>query len=107
LVYGNSLLVPGVDRFERLLERPTVAVNTGLSAMLMNEVIIFQPNSRKKQATITSPFAAQVVTPLSERLGAEAAEKAKKHLSHMQRHGIESMQIRIGERRIRLRQTEI
>lgn len=74
--------------------------------MLMNEVVIFKPNSRKKEATITSPVQAKVITAVEERMGLDLAGKAKKAFGTLNRNGFEFLQFREGSRRIRVRQVE-
>lgn len=74
--------------------------------MLMNEVVIFKPNSRKKEATITSPIQAKVLEALNERMGLDMAARAKTAFGTLNRNGFEFLQFREGERRIRVRQVE-
>lgn len=74
--------------------------------MLTNEITIFRPNSRKREATISSPIAARVTSALEERLGATVANKARKQLSIMKKEGIEFLQFRHEDRKVRLRVDE-
>lgn len=70
---------------------------------MMNEIVLFKPNSRKKEATIQSLIPRQAVDVLAERLGQEAANKADKALKQMDKLDIDFLQIRHGDRRIRIK----
>ena len=72
--------------------------------MSTTEINIFRPNSRRKEATITSLIPKQATDALKERLGTAAAKKATNALELMQREGIDLVQIRLGDRRIRIKQ---
>lgn len=74
--------------------------------MIMNEVTIFKPNSRKKEVTITSPVGSKVIDALQNRMGNDIANKTRKAFATMKRDDIEFMQFRIGDRRFRVRQAE-
>lgn len=74
--------------------------------MLMNEVVIFKPNSRKKEATISSPMQSKVVDALEERMGAAMAQKTRTAFSTMGRNDFDALQFKLGDRRVRVRQVE-
>ena len=74
--------------------------------MLMNEVVIFKPNSRKKEATISSPLQEYVLTAVQERMGIDMAAKAKKAFATLKRNDFEFLQLRDGDRRIRVKLAE-
>lgn len=74
--------------------------------MLMNEVTIFKPNSRSKEATIASPINSKVIDALQLKMGNAIAAKTKKAFATMKRDDIEFLQFRVGERRFRVRQIE-
>jgi hypothetical protein len=74
--------------------------------MLMNEVTIFRPNSRKKEATISGPVSAQVIDLLGERMGAQTAAQARKAFRALKSTGGDLLQFKEGNRRIRVRQIE-
>jgi hypothetical protein len=67
-------------------------------------ISVFHPNSRKVATTIQSVIPKQTVDSLTERLGQEAGEQARKTLSAMQRNGLDMAQFSVGERRIRIKQ---
>jgi hypothetical protein len=68
-------------------------------------ITVFQPNSRKREVTIESLIPQQTVDALEEKLGQEAADKARKALRHMKANDVDLLQIRHGDRRIRISQT--
>jgi hypothetical protein len=74
--------------------------------LVQNEIVIFKPNSRKKEATIRSLIPRQAVDALGERLGKEAADKAHSAFKLMGRTDIDFMQLKLGDRRIRVKQIE-
>lgn len=71
--------------------------------MLMNEVVIFKPNSRKKEATISSPVQEHVLTAVQERMGLDLASRTKKAFATLKRNDFEFLQLREGDRRIRVK----
>lgn len=72
----------------------------------VNEITIFRPNSRKREATIQSLIPQQTVDVLAERLGADAGEKAKASYRTMDRLDIDLLQFKIGDRRIRIKKRD-
>lgn len=68
------------------------------------EISIFHPNSRKRATTIQSLIPKQTVDALAEQLGQEAADKAAKALRQMKSSGMDLVQFRHGDRRIRIKQ---
>lgn len=77
--------------------------NIKLEVMALKEATIYRPNSTKKEATISSPISGSIVNVLAERLGQEAAERAKKTFAAMNKNDIDLAQLRIGDRRVRLK----
>lgn len=71
---------------------------------VMTEINVFHPNSRKRDVTIESLVPARAIDALAERLGTEASEKATKTLRMMKREGIDLLQFRLGDRRVRIKQ---
>lgn len=74
--------------------------------MLMNEVVIFKPNSRKKEATISCPVQAKVLDAVEERMGEDMAAKARTAFNTMGRNGFDALQFKFGDRRIKVRQVD-
>jgi hypothetical protein len=74
--------------------------------MFMNEITIFKPNSRAKQATISSPVEKSVVEAFEERMGKEQAAKARAAFSALGRTGGDLLQFKAGSQRIRVRRLE-
>lgn len=72
-----------------------------------HEAVIFQPNGRKKQWTVRSLLPNQVVTSVGDLLGEEAAKKAEETFRAMDKNGLEFVQLRMGDRRVRFYQEEI
>lgn len=72
-----------------------------------NEIVVFQPNGRKKDYTLRSLYPAQVIDVIKERLGKEAATQAKKAFEAMEANGLDFIQIRVEDRRLRFYQKEI
>lgn len=68
------------------------------------EINIFRPHSRKKETTIRSLIPKQAVDALAEKLGHEAAEAANAALRSMKRNDMDMVQLRLGDRRIRIYQ---
>lgn len=68
------------------------------------EISVFHPNSRKKELEITSVIPKNAVNALAERLGVEVGKQAEKALKTMKRDNIDLLQIRLDDRRIRIRQ---
>lgn len=71
----------------------------------VSEITIFRPNSRKREATIQSLIPQQTVDVLTERLGSEAGSTASKAFGMMKRLDVDLLQFRIGDRRIRIKQS--
>lgn len=71
--------------------------------MQTNEITIFRPNSTKREATISSPIIIDTVNALEERLGEDAAKKARRTFTAMRKEGLDFVQFKEGERRIRLK----
>jgi hypothetical protein len=76
------------------------------SNMQTTEISIFRPNSRQKEATITAPVPRACVNALSERLGVEAGQQAQRALRTMRAQGIDLLQFRIGDQRVRIKQSD-
>lgn len=72
-----------------------------------NEIVIFEPGGRKQSHKIRSLIPEQCVDAVRTILGEEAAKKAQATMKNMERNGLEFLQIRHGDRRIRFYQTEI
>lgn len=72
--------------------------------LVTTEINIFQPNSRKREATIESLIPKQAVDVLAERLGNTAAEQANRALGIMKKENIDLLQFRVGDRRVRIKQ---
>jgi hypothetical protein len=68
------------------------------------EISVFRPNSRKKEVTISSLIPKQAVDALAERLGKEAGDAASKALRTMKRNDMDLVQLRVDNRRIRIKQ---
>jgi hypothetical protein len=73
---------------------------------MYTEIAIFRPNSRKREATIESLIPKAAIDVLTERLGKPVADKAQKVINSMRRNDIEMSQLRVDDRRIRIRVTE-
>jgi hypothetical protein len=73
--------------------------------MITTEISVFKPNSRKKDVTIESLIPRQATDALKERLGTAAARKAETALKMMEAEGMDLVQIRLGDRRIRIKQS--
>jgi hypothetical protein len=74
--------------------------------MLITEIKVFKPNSREKEAVIRSAIPTQAVDALAERLGAEAKSKVEASLRMMKRQGADLVQFRLGDRRVRVTQSD-
>lgn len=73
--------------------------------LVTTEINIFQPNSRKREATIESLIPKQAVDVLEERLGKAAAKQATEALEVMKAKNIDLLQFRVGDRRVRIKQS--
>lgn len=74
--------------------------------MQFSEVVIFKPNSRKKEATISGPVTPKVINVLEERMGAQVATQARRAFKALKGTGGDLLQFKAGDRRIRVRQIE-
>lgn len=72
-----------------------------------NIIDIFEANGRKKQWSVRSLVPSQCVEAVENLLGKEAAKKARETMATMDESGMDFLQIRVGDRRIRFRQSEI
>lgn len=70
---------------------------------MYTEISIFAPNSRKREAVIESLIPTAAVDALAERLGDDAGSKVKRAINSMKRNDMDSSQIRIEDRRVRIR----
>lgn len=68
------------------------------------EISVFDQGSRKKKLQITSLIPKQAVDALAEKLGAEAGKAAEKALRTMARDDMDFVQIRLDDKRIRIKQ---
>lgn len=70
---------------------------------MFTEITVFRPQSRQRDFTLKSMIPAQTVDALAERLGKEAGDKAKSAMRSMDRLGSDLLQIRLDDRRIRIK----
>lgn len=73
-------------------------------SLVVTEISVFGPKSRKTEAAIRSLIPKQAVERLAEQLGAEAGQKASKALRQMQSNDMDLVQIRFDDKRIRIKQ---
>lgn len=73
--------------------------------VVTTEISVFGANSRKKELVISSLIPRKAVDLLVERLGQEAGDRANKALRQMNTNDMDLVQIRLGDRRIRIRHT--
>jgi hypothetical protein len=66
------------------------------------EIVVFKPNSRKKDITIRHMIPRVAVNTLRERLGEDAADKAEKVLKVMDKVEGDFIQFRHEDRRVRV-----
>lgn len=66
---------------------------------------IFRPNSVKKQTTIQAPLNNQIVSVMVDRFDKSIGNVVKRNLEIMDEHGLESVQFRIGDQRVRVHQS--
>jgi hypothetical protein len=64
---------------------------------------VYKPRSRQKEATIASLTPRLTLNALAERLGQEAANKARSTLKHLEEVDGDLAQYRLGDRRIRVK----
>lgn len=70
---------------------------------MFTEISVFAPNSRKREAIIESLIPKQATNALAERLGVEVGDKAMTAINSMKRNDMDMVQLRFGERRVRIR----
>ena len=71
---------------------------------MLKELVIYKPKSVQKQVSVVAPTTGSIVDVVSERLGADAGAKAKRLFAAMQKDGVDFMQFKVGEQRVRLKQ---
>ena len=76
-------------------------------SVLINEILVFKPNSNKKELTISSPMQKSALNALEERMGADLGKKAARAFRLMKTDGFDTLQFKQGNRRVRVRQTAL